>query len=152
MQRMIRYRLTESRTCGGGKDQPHSRRPGGYVKSLWILMLTGTFLLSACGGGSSGSQPSETLSGNWQFTTTTSDPNYPVASQYGLQGGFLVQNNGAITGQTAYSIASDQLQGGLPVVCNSGSATIIQGTVSGQTVSLTVMAGTAANNTTFTLT
>ncbi len=157
MQRITRYRLTESRTLGG-RDQLLSRPGGGYAASLWILMLTGTTLfltclLLACGGGSSsGSQQSATLSGNWQFTTTTSDSNYPPTAQYGLQGGFLLQKNGAITGQTVYSIASDQLQGGLPVVCNSGSATITQGTISGQTVTLTAIAGTAANNTTFTLT
>jgi hypothetical protein len=92
------------------------------------------------------------LSGNWQFTMTSSDPNYPSSAQYGLQGGFLLQNKGSVTGQAVYSIALDQTQNGLQVVCNSGSATITQGTISGQTVTLTVVAGTSSNNTTFMLT
>ncbi len=61
----------------------------------------------------------------------------------GLQGGFLLQNSGSVTGAAVYSVS-------LPLLafpCNSGSAPIT-GTISGQTVTLTAVAGTQ----TFTLT
>jgi hypothetical protein len=147
MLRITRERLTKIPALRVRKRRPVSY--GGYVKILWTSLLAGTLLLSACGGGSStSSQQSAMLSGNWQFAMTTSDPNYPASAQYGLQGGFLLENNGSVTGQVVYSIASDQTQ----LVCNSGSATITQGTISGQTVTLTVVTGTPSNNTTFTLT
>jgi hypothetical protein len=106
------------------------------------LLLACTFMLSACGGSSSNSSTSQTgpLSGNWQFTMTSPDPNYPAGTQYALQGGFLVGSNGTVTGQALYSVAFDQLVNGLPVVCDSGSATLT-GTVNGQTVTLTAVAG-----------
>jgi hypothetical protein len=105
------------------------------------LLLAYTIMLSACGG-SSDSSTSQTspLSGNWQFTMTSPDPNYPTGTQYGLQGGFLVGSNGTVSGQALYSVAFDQLVNGLPVVCDGGSATL-SGTVNGQTVTLTVVAG-----------
>jgi hypothetical protein len=71
---------------------------------------------------------------------TSPDPNYPGSTQYGLQGGFLVQGNGTVSGQALYSVAFDQLSNGLSVVCDSGSATI-SGTVSGDAVTLTAVAG-----------
>src|SRR5580700_2644973 len=83
------------------------------------LLLACTLMLSACGGSSNSSTPQTgAFSGNWQFTMAPSDPNYPTGTQYGLQGGFLVQSNGTVNGQTQYSVAFDQLVNGLPVVCD----------------------------------
>jgi hypothetical protein len=124
------------------------------VKSLWILLFVGTMMLAACGGAASGgSQHSATLSGNWQFSlanpasTTTTPPEYPPNQPYGLQGGFLLQTNGSVTGQAVYSV-SNFSQTGSVQVCNSGSATITAATFSGNTVNLTYVAGSQ----TFTLT
>jgi len=105
------------------------------VKTLLLTLLAATTMLSACGGGSSGgSENSETLSGNWQFTVA----NPPDGSFLGgLQGGFLLQTNGSVTGAAAYAVSLPLL----PYPCNSGSAQIT-GTISGQDVTLTAVAGT----------
>ena len=55
----------------------------------------------------------------------------------GLQGGFLLQQNGAVTGGAVYSVSLPELL----IPCNSGSAPIT-GTISGQNVTLTAVAGT----------
>jgi hypothetical protein len=114
-------------------------RPSGA--GLWVAMVAATMMLSACGGGSSsGSQNIVTLSGDWQFTVAA-----PADGSFsgGLQGGFLLQNNSAVTGGAAYSVSLPQAA----TPCNSGSASIT-GTISKQTVNLTATAGTQ----TFTLT
>jgi hypothetical protein len=117
-----------------------SARKSRYVAAL-LLVLGSALMISACGSGSSSSsQSTGGISGNWQFTMTSPDPNYPAATQYALQGGFLLQSNGNVNGQALYSVVLDQLVNGLPVICNAGSATIT-GTVSGQTVTLTAVAG-----------
>ncbi|MCU1297536.1 MAG: hypothetical protein JWO91_1814, partial [Acidobacteriaceae bacterium] len=123
---------------------------GGYLaKSLWLLILATTMMLSACGGGasSSGSQSSMKLSGNWQFSMDNpvdSSGNTPFKG--GLQGGFLLQKNGTVKGELVYSV-SQMNSNGVSVACNAGSAPI-NGTINGQTVNLTMAAGTQ----TFTLT
>src|SRR5208282_2169875 len=82
-----------------------------------------------------------TLSGNWQFTMA---PPSDGSFLGGLQGGFLLQNNGAVTGAAAYAVSLPNLL----IPCSTGSATIT-GTISGQNVqTLTAVAGTQ----TFTLT
>jgi hypothetical protein len=93
-------------------------------------------ILSACGGGnsSSGSQTTLTLSGNWQFTMA---PPSDGSFLGGLQGGFLLQNSGAVTGAAVYAVSLPQLT----FPCNGGSASIT-GTNSGHTVTLTAVAGT----------
>ena len=116
------------------------------LKCLPLLLLLGTMMLSGCGGGSStgGSQMPLTLSGNWQFTMSPQvDQNNQVLFLGGLQGGFLLQNNGSAKGSAEYSVSFP----GLLVPCNTGSAAIT-GTISGQDVTLTAVAGTQ----TFTLT
>jgi len=87
-----------------------------------LLLMTSSALLSSCGGTGSSHNNNGPLTGNWQF------------DQLPLQGGFLVQNKGSVTGQLTYSVSA---QGN---VCNSGSASVT-GTVSGQTVSLQAVAG-----------
>jgi hypothetical protein len=102
---------------------------------LTALLLLGTLLLVACGNGSNHSAPNpSTLSGNWQVTVA----NPPDGSFLGgVQGGFLLQNNGTVTGSLVYSVSLP----GAPAPCNSGSAPIT-GTITGQTVSLTAVAST----------
>jgi hypothetical protein len=112
----------------------------------WRLMflLASLLVLSACGGSASNqSQSNAQLAGNWQFTMATP----PDGSfQGGIQGGFLLQNNGSVTGGVIYSIFLPPQSGSPASLCNSGSAPVT-GTINGQTVSLTVVAG----NQTFTL-
>jgi len=105
-----------------------------------LLLLSSIVVLTACGGGPGSNAvppPPLVLTGNWQFSMA---PPADGSFSGGLEGGFLVDNKGATTGSVAYSVLSG-------AVCNSGSATV-SGTVSGQSVSLTAIAGTQ----TFTLT
>jgi hypothetical protein len=136
-------RLNKDRTRGAANRKSLAPQSGWYGKVLYLVLLASIMMLSACGGSSSsgGSQQNAAIAGNWQFSMTPADPNYPAGAQYGLQGGFLLQKNGTVTGQVAYSIASDQLQNGQVVACDSGSATIT-GTINGQSVKLTAAAGT----------
>jgi hypothetical protein len=83
--------------------------------------------------------PGPQLSGNWQFKVANPPDQSFVG---GLQGGFLVQNNNSLTGSVAFSISGSSAQ-----ICNGGSAAIT-GTISGQNVTFTAVAGTQ----TFTLT
>jgi len=120
-----------------------------YLFLLIILALT----LSSCGGGSSttSAQGAPQVSGNWQFTLTTTGDSF-VASP--LEGGFILQKKGSLTGQIAFSIVLPSTNGGANTTCNSGTATVT-GTVSGQSVTLTAVAGTLdanGNHTTQTLT
>src|SRR5882762_1995617 len=105
------------------------------AKSLWILLLGCTLMLSACGSGSSGgNQIPIVLSGNWQFAmSNTSD----VTARSGLQGGFLLEKNGSVTGTVQYSVTL----AGQTVPCSSGTAPVT-GTIKGQTETLTAVAGT----------
>jgi hypothetical protein len=103
---------------------------------VWVLLVAGTMMLSACGGGNSstGAQNNLTLSGNWQFTM---GPPPDGSFLGGLQGGFLLQDSGAVTGAAVYAVSLPQLT----FPCNSGSAAVT-GTISGQNVTLTAVAGT----------
>ena len=109
-----------------------------YFRCLWILLLFATMTLSACGGGSSSApQQNASLSGNWQFSLAS-----PGDGSFtgGLQGGFLLQKNGSVTGQAVYAVSAPNIQPPLVNPCNSGTAAIT-GTLSGQTVTLTAVAG-----------
>jgi hypothetical protein len=68
--------------------------------------------------------------------------------QGGLQGGFLLQPNSAATGAAAFSISLPTSPN--PTVCNSGSAAIT-GTLTGQNVALTAVAGSQTFSLTGTL-
>ncbi|HWY22657.1 MAG TPA: choice-of-anchor D domain-containing protein [Candidatus Acidoferrum sp.] len=139
------HRLNHRQAPDRAKSHSHAPKTTGVSAQVACLLLIAvTLVLSGCGGSSSSSasQPQNSaVSGNWQFSMTPPDPNYPASAPYGLQGGFLLEKNGKVSGQVAYSIASDQLQNGVPVVCDSGSASVT-GTVSGQALTLTAVAGT----------
>jgi hypothetical protein len=121
-------------------------------KRLSILALASTLMLSACGGSSgnsTGTQASASMSGNWQFVMDNPlDSSGTAPFVGGLQGGFLLQKTGALNGGAVYSVALPpdvNTPNGTP--CNTGSAAIT-GTISGQTVNLSAVAGSQ----TFTLT
>jgi hypothetical protein len=121
-------------------------------KCVSILVLAGTLMLSACGGSSgnsNNSQSSGSISGNWQFYMDNPlDSSGTAPFVGGLQGGFLLGKNGSLNGGVVYSVAlppNPNAPNGTP--CNTGSAAMT-GTISGQTVNLTAVAGTQ----TFTLT
>jgi hypothetical protein len=139
MQRSSDYR----RVCRGKRDLPWTCEPyaiGRHGRPLAIAILM-MGILSACGGGSSNDpQSSATLSGNWQFTLapqTDGNPSDPTFSG-GLQGGFLLQNNGSASGQVVYSVTSSNIATGN---CNSGS-TPVTVTISRSSITLTAVAGT----------
>jgi hypothetical protein len=138
MQTSNEHQTTDDPTaCGTNRRVLASKFCRAYGKSLLFFLLAGVMTLSGCGGGNSsgGSQVPATLSGNWQFTMAA-----PADGSFsgGLQGGFLLQNNTAITGTAAYSIALAPNQN--PTVCASGSAAIT-GTLTGQMVALKTVAG-----------
>jgi len=139
MQRLNKKTVGE----GAIRQVPRSfERRGQYLRASLLVTVMLSIMLSACGGGgaSGGQQQSVTLSGNWQFTMapeTDGNSNDPTFSG-GLQGGFLLQSNSSITGQTVYSITSSTSTTG---PCNSGSAPVTV-TLSGQNVTITEVAGT----------
>jgi len=140
-------RVTKNHHCYGAlRTLLRTGKPkGAFERCLPLLgtVIIMTMALSACGGGSSSApQQSATLSGNWQYSMTSA-ANSSVSG--GLQGGFLLQNNGSVTGAAVFSMVS-QTQSG-PAICDSGSAPVT-GMLNGQNVMLTAAAGDA----TFTLT
>lgn len=149
------HRLNRDRTLRRGRGKPIAavsarKHTAGFCLVLLMACLA---MLSACSSSSSssGSQQNGSMAGNWQFSMTNADPNYPAGFLYGLQGGFLLQTNGTVNGQASYYIYADQAQGGLFLPCDSGSANIT-GTISGQSVTLTAVAGTQTFSLTGTLT
>lgn len=118
------------------------------MSSLLAFLLASLMVLGSCGGRSSDqSQNNGALSGNWQFTMT---PPSDQSFQGGMLGGFLLQNNGTVNGSVVYAIQLPAQPGGSPTLCNSGSAPVT-GTVSGQNVTLTAIAGTQSFSLTGTL-
>jgi len=111
----------------------------------FALSLLSFAVLAGCGGSSStpptNSQP---LSKNWQLTMApqVDGQNNPIFTG-GLTGGFLQQKGNSVTGSLAYLIVPTGATG----PCAAGAA-VAAGTVNGQTVTLTVVAGAQ----TFTLT
>jgi hypothetical protein len=135
------FALTTHRTqCYA--NLPLSRLSGrAGAKTLFLTLMTASslvtaMLLSACGSSndSSNTQNSNpTLAGNWQFTMA---PPPDGSFLGGLQGGFLLQTDNAITGSAAYAVSLPLL----PYPCNSGSSQVT-GSMNGQGVSLTAVAG-----------
>src|SRR5215471_18659368 len=102
----------------------------GHQLSL-LLLLAATLMLAGCSNSSHGSSSgSTTLSGNWQFTLQGPSDQSFVG---GLQGGFLLEKNGSISGAAVYALSQPSQSGGTPVVCNGGSAPIT-GNIDGQNV------------------
>ncbi|HSZ62020.1 MAG TPA: hypothetical protein VK828_09485 [Terriglobales bacterium] len=130
--------LTKDRAlCGAHPETLSLRCLGAGAKSLLLALLAGAMMLSACGSASSGggSQIPLTLSGNWQFTMA---PPSDGSFLGGLQGGFLLQNNGSVTGAVTYTVSLPQLL----IPCSTGSAAI-SGTINSQNMwTLTAVAGT----------
>jgi hypothetical protein len=136
MYRSGKNRITKS-AAGGSRGRRLVRQV------LVLLLATGASVLSGCGGSESNKIVLD-LSGNWQFTMSPQiDQNNQTEFLGGLNGGFLLESGGAVKGGTQYAVYPP----GLPYACNSGSATIT-GSITGQTVTLTAVAGTQ----TFTLT
>jgi hypothetical protein len=133
--------------CRTNRELPATAFYGFGVRGLLPLLLAAVVTLTACGGSSSpSSQQGATLAGNWQFTMapqTDGNQADPTFSG-GLLGGFFLDTNGSINGQTGYSVTSSASITG---PCNAGSAPVAV-TVSGQNVTITEVAGSQ----TFTLT
>ncbi len=133
---MMRKLTKDPTPCGTNRAPLSPRSCEGRGKGLWILPLAAMLLmtmLSACG---SGAKPPGPLLGNWQFSMdspTDSSGNTLFAG--GLQGGFLQQQNGAVTGSVFYLVS--QLSGGVWAPCANGTGTAtIAGTISDYTVTL----------------
>jgi hypothetical protein len=134
-------RLIEHRTPGRANRErfPLADRTT-CVRTMCALLLAATLALSGCGSNGNGAPPTPSLSGNWQFTVANpSDQSFLG----GIQGGFLLQKSDGITGGAVYSVSQPSQNGGNSTVCNSGSAAIT-GTITGQAVTLTAVAGTQA--------
>jgi hypothetical protein len=110
----------------------------GPTSLCFFLLVIGVFTTLSCGKGSTDpTQVDPQVGGNWQFTLTSNGTSFAASP---LQGGFLLQQNGSITGQVEFSILLPSSNGGLNINCNSGTATVT-GTMSGQSVSLTATIG-----------
>jgi len=124
---------------------------GGGVKPFLPLLLFALALLSACGGSGSGTSTQSPgtayAAGNWQFTLAAPSDN---SFQGGVQGGFLLQTAGALIGGATYAVSLPAQQGGVPTLCSSGSGPVT-GSISGQGITLTVVAGVQTFNLTGTL-
>src|SRR5271165_6038193 len=137
-----------------GSTTPAKTRPCALVSFAWysmflvVLLLASTSVLVGCGGTRSNASNAVTIAGNWQFNMTAPSDN---SFSGGMQGGFLLQNNGSVTGQVVYSIfLPPQQAGGTPTLCNGGSAPVT-GTIQGPTVTLTAVAGNQSFSLTGTL-
>lgn len=131
MKQTIKYGL-RSVKC----KSPSSRICAAHASFLLFLLLAGTIALSGCSGNPSIVPlvpPNLTLTGNWQFTMSPPTDGSFVG---GLEGAYLSQNNGSLNGAATYAVSLTSFS----IPCNTGSATIT-GTVSGQTVQLTAVAG-----------
>jgi len=108
-----------------------------------LLLVIVVFTTLSCGGGSSVAPPEvgPQVAGNWQFTLTTTSTSFAASP---LQGGFLLQQNGSITGQIEFSVLLPSSNGG-NANCNSGTATVT-GTMRGQSVNLTATIGSLDQN------
>jgi hypothetical protein len=116
---------------------------GDFVKQSWLLLvIAGLALLEGCGGTSSSTSKGASIAGNWQFAMAN-----PVDTSFfgGLQGGFLQQSAGSVTGSVVYAISLPAPNSGITPIpnsipCNSGNASV-SGSVNSQAVKLTASAG-----------
>jgi len=144
MQKLNRNEIRRDRVRGKVRSKSSLwRGVSRFPQIAFAVVIVSVFFVSGCGGGGSSSDPQQGagMSGNWQFSLTNPDTsgNYPPNALYGLEGGFLLQKNGTVTGQAAYYIyGADQT--GAWSVCDSGSATVT-GTANSQGVRLTAVTG-----------
>ncbi len=127
-------------------------------KVLSTIVVGVVAALAGCGGGSSQPSASQTpLVSNWQWALYDASGTTPPA-QGGITGGFLQQKGNSITGTLAYATYINA--NGNKTACAGGSAPVT-GSVNGQSVTLTAVAGgqtykfqgtlaTAANGSTMT--
>ena len=104
--------------------------------SITVALLVATMMFSSCGSNNNSGNTQvndNSLEGNWQFTMS---PPPDGSFLGGLQGGFLLQTNSTVTGSAAYAVSLPLL----PYPCNSGSSQLT-GSITGQAVSLTAVAG-----------
>ena len=80
-----------------------------------LLLASFVLLLVSCGGGGGSSilEQKAQVTGNWQFALTTTDDSFSASP---LQGGFLQQNNGTLSGQIAFFIIPTRGAGALPAI------------------------------------
>jgi len=127
----------------------------GKAATTGVALLTILMILAAsgCGSSSKNSQAGAALAGNWQFTMTPpSDASFGGTASVSqtncgtsgtgpcplLLSGFLLQDNGSVTGALTYSITpAGQQPGSFPC---SGSAPV-NGSFDGQKVTFSVQAG-----------
>ncbi len=129
-----KHRIEEQKLC-----TTHEIWAPAATRLCLFLLLIVAFTTSSCGGGnnSSSTQSGTQVGGNWQFSLSTTGTSFFTSP---LQGGFLLQTNGSMTGQILLSIVLPPQNSGGPTTCNSGTATVT-GTVSGQSVNLTATIG-----------
>jgi len=109
----------------------HKGRKGG--RHFLILSMAGILMFCGCSNHAPDiPQPGPQLSGNWQFNVANPPDQSFVG---GLQGGFLVQNDNSLSGSISFSISGSSAPN-----CSIGSAAIT-GTISGQNVTFTAVAG-----------
>src|SRR5450432_707712 len=107
------------RAIAGRAEGRYSFLPPRRAAYLSVLLFGGIILLAGCGSSSGGPQTSATLSGNWQFNMAAPQDQSFLG---GIQGGFLLDNSGSINGAAVYSVSLPSQSGGVPILCNSGSA------------------------------
>jgi len=110
-----------------------------------VLFVLGLMGLWACGGSSPAPNSANpaAVSGNWQFSLSA-----PADKSFsgGLQGGFLLQDKGSVTGQVIYSMTISQ-----PSSATCAGSAVVTGTLSAQTLNLTASAGSQTFSLTGTL-
>jgi hypothetical protein len=111
------------------------------ARAMLPILLLGMIALCGCGNNNPDSSQNTTgqLAGNWQFTLSPPSDNSFVG---GIQGGFLLQNtDGSLTGQVTYAVSLPPTSStSLPTLCSSGTGPVT-GTLNGQNVTLTAVAG-----------
>lgn len=155
----LQKRMFENRN-GRGRSSDASSISSALRAFVLLALTVGMMSWTGCSSSSSSrsnnennSQLPPSLAGNWQFTMgeqLSPDPTKPSFTG-GLTGGFLLQNNGAVTGQLGFLIMTQPPvgSGAQPTQCNSG-VDAVTGTLSGQAVSLTVTSPSGGQ--TFTMT
>jgi hypothetical protein len=136
--------MNSTRRHGKEQEAPMTHKTSASTSLCLLLLFILAITTLSCGGGSSVSSPQDSpqASGNWQFTLATTGTSFAASP---LQGGFLLQQNGSISGQIVFSILLPSTNGGLATNCNNGTATVT-GTMTGQSVNLVATIGSLDHN------